>query len=85
MGILSWILFGLIAGALAKLIMPGRDPGGIIVTILIGIAGALLGGFIANAMGFGTVTGFHIRSFVIAILGSIILLWVYRMVKKPKV
>ena len=52
MGILGWILFGLIVGALAKLVMPGRDPGGIIVTMLLGIAGAVLGGFVGRAMGF---------------------------------
>jgi|SRR5579864_1335932 uncharacterized membrane protein YeaQ/YmgE (transglycosylase-associated protein family) len=82
MGILSWIVFGLIAGALAKLIMPGKDPGGIIVTILIGIAGAVIGGFIGNAIGFGKVNGFDFRSFVIAIVGSLILLAGYRMMKK---
>jgi uncharacterized membrane protein YeaQ/YmgE (transglycosylase-associated protein family) len=82
MGVLSWIVFGLIAGALAKLIMPGKDPGGIIVTILIGIAGAVIGGFIGNAIGFGKVNGFDFRSFVIAIVGSLILLAGYRMMKK---
>jgi uncharacterized membrane protein YeaQ/YmgE (transglycosylase-associated protein family) len=82
MGILSWIVFGLVAGALAKLIMPGKDPGGIIVTILIGIAGAVVGGFIGNALGFGSVSGFNFRSFVVAIAGSLILLGGYRMMKK---
>jgi uncharacterized membrane protein YeaQ/YmgE (transglycosylase-associated protein family) len=82
MGILSWIVFGLIAGALAKLIMPGKDPGGVIVTILIGVAGAVIGGFIANALGFGSVSGFDFRSFVIAIVGSLVLLAGYRMMKK---
>lgn len=80
MGILSWILFGLIAGAVAKLVMPGRDPGGIIVTILVGIAGALVGGFIASALGQGDVTGFNLASFLIAILGAILLLFLYRVV-----
>lgn len=83
MGILSWIVFGLIAGALAKLMMPGKDPGGVIVTILIGIAGAVIGGFIANALGFGSVNGFDFRSFLIAIVGSLVLLAGYRMMKKP--
>lgn len=83
MGILAWILFGLIAGALAKLIMPGDDPGGgglagIVVTVLIGIAGAIIGGFIGTALGFGEVTGFNISSFLIAVLGAIILLAVWR-------
>ena len=82
MGILSWIVFGLIAGTLAKLIMPGKDPGGVIVTILIGIAGAVIGGFIANALGFGRVNGFDFRSFLVAIVGSLVLLAGYRMMKK---
>ena len=82
MGILSWIIFGLIAGALAKWIMPGDDPGGIIVTIVIGIVGALVGGFIASLIGLGTVSGFNIGSFIIAVLGAILLLFVYRKVKK---
>jgi uncharacterized membrane protein YeaQ/YmgE (transglycosylase-associated protein family) len=82
MGILSWIVFGLIAGALAKLIMPGKDPGGVIVTILIGIAGAVVGGFIGNALGFGGVSGFNLRSLLIAIVGSLLLLALYRMMKK---
>ncbi|MES1931238.1 transglycosylase-associated protein [Salinisphaera shabanensis T35B1] len=81
MGIIAWIIFGLIAGAIAKLIMPGKDPGGIIVTIVIGILGAVLGGFIATALGMGTVSGFNLGSFVIAILGAILLLWLYRVVK----
>lgn len=80
MGILAWIILGLIAGALAKLILPGKDPGGIIVTILIGIVGALLGGFIGTQLGFGTVNALDIRSIIIAILGAIILLLIYRMV-----
>ena len=78
MGILTWIIFGLIAGAIAKWIMPGKDPGGFIVTILIGIAGALVGGFIGNALGLGDVSGFNIGSFLIAILGSLLLLFAYR-------
>ena len=77
MGILGWILFGLIAGVIAKLIMPGKDPGGFIVTILLGIAGALLGGFIGRALGFyGQGEGAGI---VMAILGAILLLAIYRM------
>ena len=82
MGILAWIIFGLIAGALAKLFMPGRDPGGFIITILLGIAGAIVGGFIGTALGFGDVTGFDIRSFFIAILGAVILLFLYRSLRK---
>ena len=81
MGIIAWIVFGLIAGAIAKLIMPGDDPGGFIVTIIIGILGTVVGGFIATALGFGAVSGFNIGSFLVAILGAIILLWLYRVVK----
>ena len=76
MGIIGWILFGLIAGAIAKLIMPGKDPGGIIVTMLLGIAGALLGGFLGRALGFygpGDAAGW-----LMAILGAVILLALYR-------
>lgn len=82
MGVIAWIVFGLIAGVIAKLIMPGKDPGGFIVSIVLGILGAVVGGFIASALGFGSVTGFNLGSFVIAILGAILLLWIYRMVKK---
>jgi len=79
MGILAWIVFGLIAGVLAKWIMPGEDPGGFIITTLIGIAGAIVGGFIGTALGFGSVTGFNFGSFLIAVLGAILLLAIYRM------
>ena len=82
MGILGWVLFGLIVGALAKLVMPGRDPGGIIVTMLLGIAGAVLGGFAGRALGLygpGEAAGF-LMSFV----GAVLLLWMYRMfMRKP--
>ena len=77
MGILGWILFGLIVGALAKLVMPGRDPGGIIVTMLLGIAGAVLGGFAGRALGLygeGEAAGF-----LMALLGAVVLLVLYRM------
>jgi len=82
MGIISWIVLGLIAGALAKFIMPGKEPGGIIVTILIGVVGALIGGFIGTRLGFGDVSGFNVHSLIIAIGGAIILLIVYRLFKK---
>jgi uncharacterized membrane protein YeaQ/YmgE (transglycosylase-associated protein family) len=81
MGIISWIVFGLIAGILAKLLMPGRDPGGMILTILIGIAGALLGGFISTSLGYGDISGFDLRSLGIAIGGSLVLLFVFRALK----
>jgi uncharacterized membrane protein YeaQ/YmgE (transglycosylase-associated protein family) len=79
MGILLWIVFGLIAGVVAKMIMPGRDPGGIIVTILIGVGGAFLGGMLGTALGFGALTGFDVRSLMIAIGGAVLLLFGYRM------
>ena len=78
LGVVGWILFGLIVGALAKLVMPGRDPGGIIVTMALGIAGALVGGFIGRAAGWygpGDNAGF-----IMSLLGAILLLWIYRMI-----
>ena len=81
MGILAWIVFGLIAGALAKFLMPGSDPGGFIVTTILGIVGAVVGGFIAVQLGYGDITGFDLRSFAIAVLGAIVLLLGYRLVK----
>lgn len=81
MGILGWIVLGLLAGAIAKFIMPGRDPGGIIVTTLIGIVGALLGGFLGSAL-FNTDIGsfFELQTWLLAIGGALILLLVYRLV-----
>ena len=79
MGILSWIIVGLIAGVLAKWIMPGRDPGGILVTILIGIVGAVIGGFLVGlVVGGDTITGINITTILVATLGAIVLLAVYR-------
>lgn len=78
MSILGWILFGLVVGALAKLVMPGRDPGGIVVTMLLGIAGAVLGGFVGRTLGFygeGEAAGF-----VMSFIGAVALLALYRMV-----
>lgn len=80
MNVFYWILLGLIAGALAKLIMPGKDPGGIIVTILIGIAGALTGGYLGTFIGLGTVRTFNLDSIFTATIGAIILLILYRIV-----
>jgi uncharacterized membrane protein YeaQ/YmgE (transglycosylase-associated protein family) len=85
MGIIAWIVVGLIAGALAKLIMPGDDPGGIIVTILLGIVGAFVGGFVVNLLGGAGVTGFNLWSIVVATLGAIVLLAIYRMVASRSV
>ena len=82
MGILSWILFGLVVGIIAKLLMPGRDPGGFIVTILLGIAGALLGGFIGRAMGFYGPN--EAAGWIVSILGAILLLVLYRMMARRR-
>jgi uncharacterized membrane protein YeaQ/YmgE (transglycosylase-associated protein family) len=79
MGILAWILFGLLAGAVAKFLMPGNDPGGWIVTILLGIGGAVLGGFIGTQLGWGDINGFDIKSFLLAVGGAMLLLLAYRM------
>ncbi|HEY8900667.1 MAG TPA: GlsB/YeaQ/YmgE family stress response membrane protein [Chthoniobacterales bacterium] len=81
MGIISWILFGLLAGALAKFLMPGKDPGGCFVTILLGVVGAAVGGWIGTALGFGRVDAFDLRSLGIAILGSIVVLLIYRVAR----
>jgi len=82
MGILGWIVLGLLAGAIAKAILPGNDPGGIIITMIIGIVGALLGGFLGQAL-FGVDTldeFFDISTWLTAIVGAIVLLLIYRMV-----
>jgi uncharacterized membrane protein YeaQ/YmgE (transglycosylase-associated protein family) len=81
MGFISWIVLGLVVGVIAKFLMPGRDPGGFIVTTLLGIAGAFVGGYIGTTFGFGSVTGFDFRSLVIAVAGAVLLLVVYRAVK----
>jgi len=82
MGLLSWALVGLVAGFLAKLIMPGKDPGGFFVTILIGIVGGLLGGYLGGLLGFGSMSGFNIKSIFLATGGSLILLFLYRKLRK---
>jgi uncharacterized membrane protein YeaQ/YmgE (transglycosylase-associated protein family) len=84
MGILSWIAMGLIVGALAKLIMPGKDPGGLIITILLGVAGGFLGGWIGLKLGVGTVDAFNLKSVLIATGGSIIILILYRLLFSRK-
>ncbi len=81
MGILSWIIFGLIAGVLAKWIMPGKDPGGVIVTILIGVAGSFIGGYLGTSLGLGAVSGFDVRSFLVAVAGAVVFLAGFRMIK----
>lgn len=81
MGFLSWVVLGLIAGAIAKWVLPGNDPGGFIVTIVIGIVGAVIGGFIGTALGFGAVDGLNVGSIAIAVLGAIVLLMGFRAVR----
>jgi uncharacterized membrane protein YeaQ/YmgE (transglycosylase-associated protein family) len=80
MGILGWIVFGLVVGIVARLLMPGRDPGGFVITIILGVVGALLGGFVGRALGWyreGDPVGF-----VMAVVGAVILLAIYRMVAR---
>ena len=77
-GILGWIVIGLLAGGIAKLLMPGRDPGGCIITLLLGIAGALLAGWLGHAIGwYGENEG---AGFIAAIVGAFLLLFIYRLV-----
>jgi uncharacterized membrane protein YeaQ/YmgE (transglycosylase-associated protein family) len=81
MGIIAWIVLGLLAGMIAKAIFPGNDPGGLIVTALIGMAGAVIGGFIAEAVGWeGLESFFEVRTWILAILGSLVLLAIFRAV-----
>ena len=82
MGILSWLIVGLIAGLLAKFIMPGKDPGGIIITILLGIGGGFLGGYIASKLGIGSVGAIDLTSILIATGGAILILIIYRALRK---
>lgn len=81
MGIIAWIVLGLIAGAIAKALMPGRDPGGCIITMLLGVAGAFVGGWVGKTL-FHTQLGtfFDLRTWGLAILGSLIILGVYRLI-----
>lgn len=81
MGILSWVVFGLFAGILAKWIMPGKDGGGFIITVTLGIIGALVGGWISTLFGYGKVDGFNIGSFVVAVIGALVVLFIYRKIK----
>ncbi|GAC1651945.1 MAG: GlsB/YeaQ/YmgE family stress response membrane protein [Gemmatimonadaceae bacterium] len=78
MSILTWIVLGLVSGALAKWIMPGRDPGGTVVTILIGIVGAFIGGFLGTLLTGSGVSGLNLWSILLAVIGALVLLWIYR-------
>ena len=81
MGILGWVLFGLVVGIVAKLLMPGRDPGGFIITTLLGIVGAVIGGFLGRSLGlFGPGEP---ANFLMATLGAVVLLFLYRMLRRP--
>lgn len=82
MGILVWIVFGLIAGAIAKFLMPGKGPGGIVLTIMLGIVGAVVGGYVGTLLGFGDLSGFNLRSMALAVGGGVLVLFIYGMVAK---
>jgi uncharacterized membrane protein YeaQ/YmgE (transglycosylase-associated protein family) len=85
MSIIAWIVLGLIAGGLAKLIMPGKDPGGCFITMVIGIVGAVLGGWVSTLLGFGGLSGeLDWRNLLIAILGALILLFLYKLISKRR-
>jgi uncharacterized membrane protein YeaQ/YmgE (transglycosylase-associated protein family) len=81
MGIVSWIVFGLLAGIVAKFVMPGKDGGGFITTTLLGILGAIVGGVIGNRMGWGSITGFNLPSFGLAVGGALAVLVVHRLLR----
>ncbi|WP_428944115.1 GlsB/YeaQ/YmgE family stress response membrane protein [Pantoea sp. FN060301] len=84
MGILSWVIFGLIAGVIARCIMPGKEHMGIFMTMILGVVGALIGGVISTALGFGKVSGFNIYSIAIATLGAIIVLFAIHKIRALK-
>lgn len=82
MGILTWLVFGLLAGVVAKYLMPGKAPGGIIATIILGVLGAIVGGWLGTMLGFGDLSGFDIRSLLLAVAGALVLLFVFGAVSK---
>jgi uncharacterized membrane protein YeaQ/YmgE (transglycosylase-associated protein family) len=82
MGIISWILLGLVAGALAKFILPGKDPGGCLITMVLGIIGAMVGGFLGTFVGLGKIESFDLGGIFIATVGAIVVLLVWRLIQK---
>ncbi|EAA2459306.1 TPA: GlsB/YeaQ/YmgE family stress response membrane protein [Salmonella enterica subsp. enterica serovar Teltow] len=83
MGIIAWIIFGLIAGVIAKLLMPGRDGGGFILTCILGIVGAVVGGWLATMFGIGgSISGFNLDSFLVAVVGAIVVLVIFRLLRR---
>lgn len=83
MGIIAWIIFGLIAGVIAKLLMPGRDGGGFILTCILGIVGAVVGGWLATIFGIGgSISGFDLHSFLVAVVGAIVVLVIFRLLRR---
>ncbi|EAA8524866.1 GlsB/YeaQ/YmgE family stress response membrane protein [Salmonella enterica] len=83
MGIIAWIVFGLIAGIIAKLLMPGRDGGGFILTCILGIVGAVVGGWLATMFGIGgSISGFNLHSFLVAVVGAIVVLVIFRLLRR---
>jgi uncharacterized membrane protein YeaQ/YmgE (transglycosylase-associated protein family) len=84
MSILYWALFGLIAGAIAKFLMPGKGPGGILLTIILGIVGAIVGGYIGTLLNFGDISGFDIRSMLLAVGGGVLVLFVYGLATRAR-
>jgi uncharacterized membrane protein YeaQ/YmgE (transglycosylase-associated protein family) len=84
MGILLWALFGLIAGAIAKFLMPGKQPGGILLTIVLGIVGAIVGGFIGAQLGWGDISGFDMRSMLLAVGGGVLVLFIYGLLARGR-
>jgi len=82
MGFFSWVILGLIVGIIARILMPGKDKIGLIFTVLLGIIGAIVGGWVASKLGWGKVSGINIRSLAIATCGAVAVLWVYKKVLK---
>ena len=84
MGILLWAVFGLIAGAIAKYLIPGNAPGGIVATIILGVVGAVVGGFLGTLLGFGNISGFDLRSMVLAVGGGLVVVLIYGLATKGR-